>query len=191
MTCPAGTTPCPTPRNNSSLYWIVCQEKNAPGFKVPFIHGTGLPVQRRRLAVVASLRLLTLGICLSLKHTLEHGQRKNCATGFEIRDQKADTRIPRSPGTHTHGLIHVDPLACPVGSSRGRPFISNLIIPDPTSEWRDPSAMAKGGGTRQVLDLSGSGPALPCFRRDDRCEKNSLLWRAKGAGTDTWSQKSS
>jgi hypothetical protein len=47
MTCPAGTTPCPTPRNNSSLYWIVCQEKNAPGFKVPFIHGTGLPVQER------------------------------------------------------------------------------------------------------------------------------------------------
>ena len=30
MTCPAGTTPRPTPHNKSSLYCIVCQEKNAP-----------------------------------------------------------------------------------------------------------------------------------------------------------------
>ncbi|MGA2077268.1 MAG: hypothetical protein ABSH52_27590, partial [Terriglobia bacterium] len=45
---------------------------------------------------------------------------------FEIRDQKADTRIPRSPGTHTHGFIHVYPFACPLGGSQGRPFIGNL-----------------------------------------------------------------
>jgi len=45
---------------------------------------------------------------------------------FEIRDQKADTRIPRSPGTHTHGLIQVCPFAFPVGSSQGRAFIGNF-----------------------------------------------------------------
>jgi len=38
MTYRAGLTPCPTPRNNSSLCRPVCQEKNAQGQLVASVH---------------------------------------------------------------------------------------------------------------------------------------------------------
>jgi hypothetical protein len=44
MTYLAGLTPCPTPRNNSSLCPPVCQEKNAQGQEVPSVHGASSAV---------------------------------------------------------------------------------------------------------------------------------------------------